>query len=98
MYQITHGSTQNLDDVEAFIAMLNKLSEHPLSAVRNLFDPNSDLVITRAPARLDIMGGIADYSGSLMLELPLAEATLVALQRDPTRNIKIVSLRNDVEG
>ena len=38
------------------------------------------------------MGGIADYSGSLMLELPLAEATLVALQRNPQRLITIVSL------
>jgi hypothetical protein len=27
------------------------------------------------------MGGIADYSGSLVLEMPIAEATLVAIQR-----------------
>ncbi len=29
------------------------------------------------------MGGIADYSGSLVLQMPLREATLVAVQRDP---------------
>ena len=28
--------------------------------------------IARAPGRLDVMGGIADYSGSLVLQLPLA--------------------------
>ncbi len=34
----------------------------------------------RAPGRLDLMGGIADYSGSLVLELPLEVATFVAVQ------------------
>ena len=36
--------------------------------------------VARAPGRLDLMGGIADYSGSLVLELPLAAATFVAAQ------------------
>jgi hypothetical protein len=36
------------------------------------------------PGRLDVMGGISDYSGSLVLELPLAVATWVAVQaHDP---------------
>jgi len=26
-----------------------------------------DIVVARAPGRLDVMGGIADYSGSLVL-------------------------------
>lgn len=39
--------------------------------------------MTRAPGRLDVMGGIADYSGSLVLQLPLAEACHVAVQRHP---------------
>jgi hypothetical protein len=29
------------------------------------------------------MGGIADYSGSLVLQMPIAEACHVALQRHP---------------
>ena len=49
----------------------------------------------RAPGRLDVMGGIADYSGSLVLELPIAEATLVALQKDDTRQLRIVSVLGD---
>jgi Galactokinase galactose-binding signature len=39
-----------------------------------------DIVVARAPGRLDVMGGIADYSGSLVLQLPLAEACHVAAQ------------------
>ncbi len=37
-----------------------------------------------APGRLDVMGGIADYSGSLVLEMPIREATTacVALRDD----------------
>jgi galactokinase len=41
------------------------------------------VIVTRAPGRLDVMGGIADYSGSLVLQLPLAEACHVAVQRHP---------------
>lgn len=41
------------------------------------------MIVTRAPGRLDVMGGIADYSGSLVLQLPLAEACHVAVQRHP---------------
>ena len=32
-----------------------------------------------APGRLDVMGGIADYSGSLLLQMPIAEETQVKL-------------------
>ncbi|MBI1852098.1 MAG: GHMP kinase [Planctomycetes bacterium] len=48
-------------------------------------------MVTRAPGRLDVMGGIADYSGSRMLELPIREACRVALQRDAERRVRIVS-------
>ncbi|HLO81136.1 MAG TPA: hypothetical protein VK166_09265 [Chitinophagaceae bacterium] len=33
-----------------------------------------------APGRLDVMGGIADYSGSLLLQMPIAERTIVRLE------------------
>jgi L-arabinokinase len=95
MYQVTQGSTQNLPDVHAFLDLLNHLSAHPTAAVRTLFDPAGDLVVTRAPGRLDLMGGIADYSGSLVLQMPIQEATLVALQRVDEPILQIVSLRED---
>src|SRR5215207_2768281 len=57
-------------------------SAETLSKRADHFELQSEITIARAPGRLDVMGGIADYSGSLVLELPIAEATFVALQSD----------------
>jgi L-arabinokinase len=45
--------------------------------------------VARAPGRLDVMGGIADYSGALVLQWPIHEATRVALRpwREPRLSI-----------
>lgn len=43
--------------------------------------PAGPVWTARAPGRLDVMGGIADYSGATVLQLPLAEAVTVSLQR-----------------
>jgi len=93
--EIVRGDAQGLRDVSAFVDTLSKLNEHPADEVRTLFDSASDITIARAPGRLDVMGGIADYSGSLVLELPIAEATLVALQKDETRRVRVVSILED---
>ena len=50
------------------------------------------IFIARAPGRLDVMGGIADYSGSLVLQWPIREATRVALRAWPARRLSIVSI------
>ena len=47
------------------------------------------MLVTRAPGRLDVMGGIADYSGSLVLQMPIAEACHVALQKHPLDKQKV---------
>jgi L-arabinokinase len=44
------------------------------------------------------MGGIADYSGSLVLQLPIAKATHVALQRTNTNSISIFSASPTTDG
>jgi galactokinase len=95
VYEIIRGDARSLWDVPAFIETLNKLELHPAAETRTLFDPQLELVVSRAPGRLDVMGGIADYSGSLVLELPIAEATFVALQRDDSRRLHVVSLTED---
>jgi galactokinase len=84
-------TTQRLADVEALVADLRQLAERPIPEAVAFFDTAREIVVTRAPGRLDVMGGIADYSGSLVLEWPLREATLVALQRDPDRRLRIES-------
>ena len=58
------------------------------------FESGRESIIARAPGRLDVMGGIADYSGSLVLELPLADATFVAAQRSDS---PVLSVRSSHE-
>ena len=48
--------------------------------------------VARAPGRLDVMGGIADYSGSRVAELPIGQAALCAAQADPSGQLTIRSL------
>jgi L-arabinokinase len=62
-----------------------------LRAARVL-DADAPLVVARAPGRLDVMGGIADYSGALVLQRPIAEATFVAVQRTGHNRLEITSL------
>src|SRR5438874_7156797 len=56
------------------------------------FDTEREITLARAPGRLDLMGGIADYSGALVLQLPLAVATWVAAQLVDEPVIRIRSL------
>jgi len=44
-------------------------------------------VTAEAPGRLDFMGGVADYSGSLVLEMPLSLTTRVKLSELPPKRI-----------
>src|SRR5215217_4681674 len=67
-----------------------------IEKVRPLFGPG-EVLVTRAPGRIDLMGGIADYSGSLVLQWPIAAATHVALQLQKTPTIQIRSLSSGVE-
>src|SRR5439155_3983130 len=49
------------------------------------------LRVSRAPGRLDVMGGVADYTGSLVCELPLDRAAAVALQPRDDRDVQVFS-------
>ena len=44
-----------------------------------------------APGRLDFLGGVADYSGSLVLEMPIAATTRVAVSRIPEPEFRLSS-------
>ena len=67
------------------------------SVLPGFFRRDRPIFVARAPGRLDVMGGIADYSGSLVLELPIAEATLAAAQVAQESGLWIVSLPVDPE-
>lgn len=90
MYRIVEGNSRGLADVERIIDLIN---ENP----SEFFDSGKDIFVARAPGRLDVMGGIADYSGSLVLEMPIAEATLAAVQKSDHPAIKIMSVAEDPE-
>lgn len=69
---------------------LGALAQHA-----DLIAPGRETWVARAPGRLDVMGGIADYSGSLVLQLPLACAAHVAAQFAPEPVVAIRSLNAD---
>jgi galactokinase len=59
---------------------------------RGFFRADEPVFVGRAPGRLDVMGGVADYSGSVVLESPIAAAALVALQRRSDRRLRAWTL------
>ena len=96
---MTHGTIHDLPDTSAFLRLLDALDDDPTAEVCGLFDADAPVFVARAPGRLDVMGGIADYSGSLVLQMPIREATHVALQiiaqAETARTLKIISLAQD---
>jgi galactokinase len=60
--------------------------------IERRFEPGARIAIARAPGRLDVMGGIADYSGSLVLQRPIAEGTCAAVQRIDRAVLELTSI------
>src|SRR2546422_5261661 len=89
---IISGSTHGLSDTKDFIESLDRSLSSLPAAWRDFFDTGRELIVPRAPGRLDLMGGIADYSGSLVLQWPIQNAVHVALQRDKSNTLRIASL------
>lgn len=98
MYRILHGSTLGLEDAARFAAMVGRLLAGESRSPPNFFDGAGEVFVARAPGRLDLMGGIADYSGSLVLELPIASAAHAAVQLNDTKTIRVVSLPQSEAG
>ncbi|XAR63769.1 L-arabinokinase [Bertholletia excelsa] len=97
-FEILHGDHQNLPDTLHVLKHLAELSAATKSENNNknhtrefmaaaaMFNWEEEIFVARAPGRLDVMGGIADYSGSLVLQMPIREGCHVAVQRNhPTR-------------
>ncbi|XP_021891445.1 L-arabinokinase-like [Carica papaya] len=93
-FEILHGDHLGLSDTVSFLSGLEQLasvSESSKStknptrenlAAATLFNWEEEIFVARAPGRLDVIGGIADYSGSLVLLMPTKEACHVAVQRN----------------
>uniref|UniRef100_A0A0A0LGT8 L-arabinokinase n=1 Tax=Cucumis sativus TaxID=3659 RepID=A0A0A0LGT8_CUCSA len=91
-FEVLRGDVQGFPDSVNFLKSLvelDSLNDNGNTEVRReqkaaagLFNWEEDIFVTRAPGRLDVMGGIADYSGSLVLQMPIREACHVALQKN----------------
>ncbi len=84
MFKIVRNSNVHEADAGNFAQSLCA-SGHPI------FSGGSPIFVARAPGRLDVMGGIADYSGSNVLQMTIAEAALAAAQVRDDGVIEIVS-------
>jgi galactokinase len=61
-----------------------------------LFAPGAPIVVARAPGRFDVLGGIADYAGGLVLGLPVRAAALAAAQAASDGRVIVVSGRRRI--
>ena len=51
------------------------------------------VIVTQAPARLDIMGGVADYCGANVFEMTLDRSAIAACQPRADKNLCAITLR-----
>jgi len=64
----------------------------------NLFADDSPVHVSRAPGRLDVMGGNVDYTGGLVLEATIREATWAAAQLRTDNRIVLVNPQMELSG
>src|SRR5512137_698518 len=69
-------------DLKKFEKKIGKLS------TENFFQKGINIFINRTPGRLDLMGGNDDYTGGLVFETTIREATLVAVQPRPDQTVR----------
>jgi L-arabinokinase len=61
--------------------------------MNDLFSQEEQIISATAPGRMDVMGGIADYSGSLLLQMPIKQKTTVSIQK---RNDGVFHFRTQI--
>jgi hypothetical protein len=71
--------TPSTDPAEGLgVLMLFRLIEE---SVPDFFQPDRRILITRAPGRLDVLGGLARDAGAPAVQIPVAEAACAAIQQ-----------------
>lgn len=73
MDQKAHSQSSLPPDTNHFVAQVKELAG-------TLFTPGHPIFVNRSPGRLDLMGGNDDYTGGLVFETTIAEATFFAAQ------------------
>lgn len=78
-------------EVLEFEQLLRKPNSDP-TGLASFFN-SGEVWVARVPARLDVMGGIADYSGANVCEAVLGGGMLMALQSRTDRTLRIRTLQ-----
>src|SRR2546422_8383639 len=81
-----NGETLPYEILE-FERLLNKPNSDPTGFAA--FFNTGEIFVGRVPARLDVIGGIADYSGANVCEAVLGRGMLMALQPRTDRTLRI---------
>jgi L-arabinokinase len=76
-------------EISEFEQLLRKPNSDPTGFAG--FFNSGEVWVARVPARLDVMGGIADYSGANVCEAVLGRGMLMALQARTDRTLRIRS-------
>ena len=82
-------------DLPFEVREFNRLLEKPNSDPTGFsgFFNSGEVWVGRVPARLDVMGGIADYSGANVCEAVLGGGMLMALQPRTDRTLRIRTMQ-----
>jgi L-arabinokinase len=78
-------------ELKEFERLLTKPNSDP-TGLAGFFNAGQ-IWVTRVPARLDVMGGIADYSGANVCESVLGRGNLIALQPRNDRTLRIRTMQ-----
>lgn len=89
----------NPDLVPFELQELERLLNKPNSDASGLasFFTTGEIWATRVPARLDVMGGIADYSGANVCEAVLGRGVLMGLQARTDRTLRIRTMQAGIK-
>jgi galactokinase len=89
------SKTMPLEHLPFEVSELERLLQKPNSDPTGFagFINSGEIWVARVPARLDVMGGIADYSGSNVCEAVLGKGMLVALQPRTDRTLRIRTMQ-----
>jgi galactokinase len=78
-------------EVIQFESLLKKPNSDPTGFAG--FFNSGEIFVTRVPARLDVMGGISDYSGSNVCEGVLGQGMVIALQPRTDRTLRVRTMQ-----
>jgi len=84
------------NEIVQFETLLKKPNSDP-TGLAGFFN-SGEIVVTRVPARLDIMGGISDYSGGNVCEGVLGGGMVIALQPRTDRTLRIRTMQSNRRG